>query len=61
MVLPWKEENMQNAIAYYNSGKQRGNKKIKLGSAASRYGIPYNTLKYRLTGDNIVINLTIMD
>ena len=54
MGVPWTEEDMANAIKAYQEGIKRGNKTLKLGTVASAHGVPYNTLKYRLTGKVVI-------
>ena len=49
-MVAWTEENLTDAVKRYKEGLNRGNKAVKLGTLAREYGIPYNTLKYRITG-----------
>ena len=51
MGVPWSEDDMEQAVATVKNGKKKGNKKVKIGTAAATFNIPYNTLKYRLTGN----------
>ena len=49
-MVPWTEEHMAQAITMFENGQRKGKKAVRMGTVATKFGIPYNTLKYRLTG-----------